>query len=104
MNKKNRKLLAFKGARQTRIDKHLGKCYREDKGAGDHIDQVCGKEYVRIYFQNPRGVMKGNVVEGRVPVDPMDMLTLCQLRDLQVDVICLAETNINWNNKEVCAK
>ena len=48
--------------------------------------------------------MKGNVVEGRFPVDPIDMLTLCQLRDLQVDVICLAETNINWNNKEVCAK
>ena len=48
--------------------------------------------------------MKGNKVGSGVVANPMDTLALCQLRDLQVDIVCLAEINVNWNNKEVWAK
>ena len=102
--KKNRKLLALKGTQQTRLDRHLGRCYQEDVRGRDDIDQLCGREHVRVFFQNPRGVMKGNKVGSGVVANPMDTLALCQLRDLQVDIVYLAEINVNWNNKEVRAK
>ena len=39
--------------RQLRIDKHLAKCYKEDHGSGDKIDQLRNNQHARIFFQPP---------------------------------------------------
>jgi hypothetical protein len=46
----------------------------------------------RIYLQNLNGIYKGN------SWDDWKCLTKCSNR-LQIDILCLTETNINWNPK-----
>ena len=45
--------------------------------------------------------MKGNSQVNEFKKNPMDMLVLRQLGDLQTDIICLSETNLNWKSKKI---
>ena len=55
-------------------------------------------ETVHIIFQNPRGVMKFNPRNEHKRDGVGDDLSLEQLVDINTDILCLSETNVNWKN------
>ena len=57
---------------------------------------------MRLYFQNVRGVLKRNIGNAKLRDGINDIVELQQLREVGVDVLGLAETNLNWKNKWIC--
>ena len=63
--------------------------YSKDEGLGDHIKREKDGSDLRVYLQNPDGVMAaGKELD--------DQRTLLELKSWDVDVIALLDTNRNW--------
>ena len=76
--------------RQQKITLYAKKKYQADPGAGDMITAQKSLGDIRVYLQNPNGVMGRDTKYD-------DRRALLSLREWGVDVISLPETNCNWN-------
>ena len=63
--------------------------YEEDAGLGDHVENVKASNDIRVYLQNPDGIMAADK-------ELEDQKALLDLKGWDVDVIALPETNRNW--------
>ena len=68
--------------------------YAEDEGLGNSIEQGKVGTDLRVYLQNPDGVMAANK-------ELDDRRALLELKRWDVDVIALPETNRNWQQEWV---
>lgn len=68
--------------------------YAEDEGLGNSIEQEKVGTDLRVYLQNPDGVMAANK-------ELDDRRALLELKRWDVDVIALPETNRNWQQEWV---
>ena len=74
---------------QQKITQYAMSKYEADPGAGDPITMQKRVKDIRLFLQNPNGVMcKDNIFD--------DRRALLSLREWGVDVISLPETNRNW--------
>lgn len=63
-------------------------------GSGHKLEKKSNKNHMRIILQNPNGL--GNV-------NGVDNVTALQdLKNVQADIVCLPETNVNWGNPHEC--
>ena len=77
---------------QLKITQYAQAKYKADPGAGDHITTAKAVEGIRLYLQNPNGVMGADT-----RLD--DRRALLSLRKWDVDVVALPGTNRNWNKE-----
>ena len=103
--KKKKETKAQKGTTKAWIDTdQVGQaparmlCGGEDKVLGTKLEQWHERSQVRIFFQNTRGVLKIDKLNNDKRDGLLDEAVLHQLQELDVDIVCLTETNINWNN------
>ena len=90
--------------RDRRVDEYLRERYCDDPGSGNPMVHDDTGTQMRVYFQNVRGVLKRNVGNVNLRDGNNDIAALQQLRELGVDVLGLAETNLNWKNKWIREK
>ena len=62
--------------------------YEEDAGLGDHVENVKASNDIRVYLQNPDGIMVADK-------ELENQKALLDLKGWDVDVIALPETNRN---------
>ena len=75
--------------RQQQFTEYAKLKYRVDTGSGDRITEKKGDTDIRVFLQNPNGVMgKDTYLD--------DRRALLSLKEWEVDVIALPETNKNW--------
>ena len=75
--------------KQQKITQYAMSKYEADPGAGDPITMQKGVKDMRLFLQNPNGVMcKNKRFDAR--------RALLSLREWGVDVISLSETNRTW--------
>ena len=74
---------------QQKITQYVLSKYQVDPGAGDPITIQKRVEDIRMYLQNPNGVMCKDTKYD-------DQRALLSLREWGVDIISLPETNRNW--------
>ena len=60
-----------------------------DPGARHHIEAIKNSEDIRLYLQNPNGVLN---TDGKLD----NRRAYLALREWQADIIALPETNKNW--------
>ena len=89
---------------QTSIEQYIRKRYLNDGGTGHIITTALEGTNIRLLMQNPRGVMKTNPENGRKRDGQLDLTYLFEMRDLEVDVLGLPETNLNWRNQYIRAR
>ena len=78
--------------------------YCDDPGSGNPMVQDDIGTQMRLYFQTMRGVLKRNIENAKLRDGINDIAAFKQLREVGVDVLGLAETNLNWKNKWSCEK
>ena len=79
---------------QQKIKQYAISKYQVDPGAGNPITIQKRVEDIRIYLQNPNGVMCKDTKYD-------DRRALLSLREWGVDIISLPETNQNWAKEVV---
>ena len=79
-----------------KIDQFIKERYCDESGSGNPLTLHRKDGRVRLVFQNPRGVLKRNKENGLRRDGYMDSGALEQLRNSDIDIVGLAETNINW--------
>ena len=79
---------------QQKIKQYAISKYQVDPGAGNPITIQKRVEDIRIYLQNPNGVMCKDTKYD-------DRRALLSLREWGVDIISLPETNRNWAKEVV---
>ena len=77
---------------QQKITLYAKRRYRADPGAGDMITAQKGQRDIRVFLQNPNGVMGKDTKHD-------DRRALLSLREWGADVISLPETNCNWKTE-----
>ena len=93
---RNRKQKAKKNKKQKQrqyqqhITSFTNRPSQEDNGTGHDINQEKINKDLRVYLQNPNGV------HGKKSYYD-DMRALRQLKEWEVDIVVLPETNKNWN-------
>ena len=92
---KRPKRIQDEGTKQVRIDKYLHCCYLDDKGSVDILEQKHSKNNDRIFFSKHKRTPQTNKENMNKSDDLLDGVALGQFKDLNVGIICLAETNLN---------
>ena len=77
---------------QSKITQYAKMKYQVDPGAGDLIVTQKEKQDIRVYLQNPNGVMG-------LDTKFDDQRALLSLREWGIDIILLPETNRNWKKE-----
>ena len=90
--------------KQTNIERYVRERYVNDNGTGHTITTSLEGTNIRVMMQNPRGVMKGNKNNGGKRDGHLDLTHLLQMKDLEVDILGLPETNLNWRNAHIRAQ
>ena len=75
---------------QLKITNFIRNQQLPDDGTGNSIDEPKDPQNLRIFLQNPSGVLVGKE-------EINDLRTLRQIKTWDVDIIALPETNKNWN-------
>ena len=77
---------------QHKITQYANSKYEADPGMGDPITAQKALKDIRLYLQNPNGVMNKDT-----KLD--DRRALLSLREWGVDILALPETNKNWKKE-----
>ena len=86
---------------ETKQVKFLLRNYLSDSGSWDKLYQTYARKNSRIFFQNPYGLFKRNKENKNKGDGLLDEGTLHQFKSLNVDIVCLAKNNVNWNNPHI---
>ena len=92
---------------QLSIKRFVKKKYQQtgnESGAGHILNHDLETTNLQIMLQNPCGVLRTthNILYNRDGL--MDAERLTELHRLDVDILCLPETNLNWRNEYVQEK